>query len=252
MKIGMLPSMYFEHVLGDSLKRAGDQLVSASNTGADAYLAWGWPEVIAMRRDAPAWHKPTILCIDPHPFAIKPGTPTTEMSRIIQINGLGATAQYAPHNGKPTPPVGDGQHDPNGHILLIGQRSSAEQKRRDLADAWDTPEYERWMAPLLKNPRVRFRAHPAVFRLENPGVRQATLAEDLDGCSEVITWNSTAGIHAMQRGYQNVSAASPHGWAHMSLAHLAGQEWTLAETRNGLAWDHVRTHLRQAHEHQHQ
>lgn len=247
MKLGVQPGAFLSRVFSDSIERAGDTITHDGDTSCDFYLAWSWPQADRMRNEMPKWLKPRVICVDLHPFAIGSASrygsvPTNDgyqESWIIQLDECGALATYAPHNGKPTPVVPENRHDPNGYVLVMGQMDRAEQKRRGIDDGWDTPGCDNWISEQLKLPNVRFREHPSMA----VGKTRATLAEDLAGSCEVRTWNSTVATHCQLLGYPNVNAATKRGWAHMTLEHLAGQEWTTTETRDGTAWNYVRDTL---------
>jgi hypothetical protein len=129
-----------------------------------------------------------------------------------------------------------------GPVLVIGQVYTAEQKRQGLVDVWHTGGYEDWLTHEMAKPGRVYRKHPRVWMVENPGELQARLVDDLKGCSRVVTWNSTAGIHARMLGYES-TAAEAHGWAHMSLTRLASLRIRPADLQSGFAWEHYRRWL---------
>lgn len=240
MKIGVRRSPHLEYLL-EGMKRHGVTLTDEGDTGCDAWLCWGWPTARDITRKWPEWQRnKIILVVDAHPFALAPGARTG--SRIIQINNWGALADYPPAKPEFTVPEPKDRSNPNGPVLVLGQVGTEQKSTTKEIDTWVTDGYEQWAPPLIAQPNTRFRPHPREWVHTHPGQRQPTLEEDLDGCSSAVSWNSTAAVHAQLLGYPATSAEA-HGWAHMSLRELAGQERTIPELRSGDTWNDVKEYI---------
>jgi hypothetical protein len=233
MKVGLCRNHMLEPHIAAGIRAAGDELVDYADSGCDIYIAWGWPmaqEVERSIRVHRAKNMPPIVCVDRGMI-----DPTR---RIFAINGWGALAHYHAPRALPFEDVVC-LADPEGPVLIIGQVPRA-QKRCGEVDQWDSPGYERWVAAELAKPNRKFREHPRVYNLQGHKVRQATLAEDLDGCAGAIGWNSTALIHAAMLGYP-VETVEAHGMLlRFSPRGIFGLEWTLTECAEGTAWNVIR------------
>lgn len=236
MKIGLRPSPHIEE-LAISLAKHGDTLTTFYDGSCDYYLCWGWPSAQEIVKCVgPVSNR--IICVDCHPFALRAGDRSG--SRIFQLANWGSLAAY-PLWARPVPTVPT-RGDIEGPVLVLGQVYTAEQARHGLVDVWHTGGYDQWVRSELALPHRKFRKHPRIWMVENSGEVQPTLAEDLAECSRVVSWNSTAAIHARLMGY-SASAVEPHGWAHMSLTHLAGLVMGKDDIRSGEAWGKYREWL---------
>ncbi len=239
MRIGVRKSPHLE-LLCDSILRAGDVFTSTYDAGADYYLCWGWPQAEQVARDNGGRHE-RIICVDAHPYALAPGA--ANGYRIFQLGNWGALAAY-PEDLTPRCSVmaANSRASETGPTLVIGQVYTAMQQKQGLVDVWHTGGYGAWVANEMLRPNTKFRKHPRVWAVENPGERQPTLAEDLEGVYCVSTWNSTAGVHAKMAGYP-ATAAESHGWAHLMLYQLSARTESPDEIRSGIAWDRYRPWL---------
>ena len=242
MRIGIRKSPHL-HEFAETILRSGDTFTSTYDTGADFYLAWGWPQAQQVALDN-SGRVGVIICVDAHPFALKAGD--TSGDRIIQLGNWGALAAYPPGMASIETPVYRSTLD--GPVLVLGQVYTAEQQRLGLVDTWHTGGYEEWQKAEMAKPGRRYRKHPRIWARENEGELQPSLADDLEGCSEVVSWNSTAAIHARMLGYP-ATAYEAHGWAHLSLSRLAALRTSPEALRSGQAWHDYRrwllTHARQ-------
>lgn len=238
MKIGLRASPHIESLV-ESIKRHGDVVTSYYDGGCDFWLCWGWPSARDIAQ-ANEHATPRIICIDCHPFALRAGDESG--SRIFQLGSWGALAKYPDWAARIELPHERGKT--GGPILVLGQVYTAEQARHGLVDVWHTGGYDDWVKTELLRLNRKFRKHPRIWAVENDGQRQPSLEEDLAGCSRAVSWNSTAAIHAKMLGYHAV-AVEPHGWAHMSMSHLAGLVMTKADIASGDAWAKYRDWLRQ-------
>lgn len=238
MRIGIRPSPHIEDLVA-SILRHGEVVTSFYDGGCDFYLCWGWPSALEIvKANGPACSA-RIICVDCHPFALRAGDGSG--SRIFQLGNWGAMASYPAWNAShPIPP---NKSKAGGPVLVLGQVYTAEQARHGLVDVWHTGGYDDWVKTELLLLNRKFRKHPRIWAIENDGERQPSLEDDLLGCSRVVSWNSTAAIHAQQLGYHAV-AVEPHGWAHMSLSHLAGLVMSKADINSGEAWRRYREFLR--------
>ncbi len=240
MRIGIRKSPHLENVIAGMVAGGGIEWTSTNDTGADLYLCWGWPQAEQVARDNGGQHE-RIICVDAHPFALKAGDVSGR--RIVQAGNWGAMARYPPMLSVPMQcyellaqdhvPV-----DIDGPVLVLGQVYTAEQQRLGLVDVWHTGGYEEWFRSEMAQPNRKFRPHPRVWMRENDGESQPSLMDEMRGCSRAVTWNSTAGVHAIMAGLP-CTAAEVHGWAHMDLRFLAALGITPAEMRNGGWWAHT-------------
>lgn len=227
MKIGLRKSPHLETLVA-GIARCGDTFTSEYDTGADFYLCWGWPQAEQVARDN-GGRSADIICIDAHPFALMHGDGSG--ARIFQLGNWGALAAYPPGElERVTAPKSRAVED--GPILILGHVSSTEQKRQGLVDVWHTPGGDKWLEEERAKPGRKFRPHPRMWR---EGERQATLAEDLKGCSRALAWNSTSVIHARLLGYP-ADTIEPHGWGRFTLERLAALRVLPAEVRSGEYW----------------
>lgn len=235
LKVGWRNSLHLEE-LKQGVRACGDYITSVDDTGCDIYVAWGWPQCQGVYQKIPAWRLDTarVLCVDAHPFALMPDARTG--SRILQVDNWGALAAYPPGKRRRKVKIPASKAVKSGPILVAGQVYSAMQRAHGWVDAWHTGGYDEWVKQYENQPGYKFRPHPRTWASEKP---QETLSGDLKGCSGVLTWNSTVGVHARLMGYPT-SAAEPHGWAHMDIDELAAQERTPQELRDGSAWRAVR------------
>lgn len=236
LKIGIRKSPFLG-TFADSILKHGDTFTSTNDTGADFYLAWGWPQAEQVARDNGGRHE-RIICVDAHPFALRKGD--TSGARILQLGNWGALAKY-PDWRRPVERVPN-RAVATGPALVLGQVYTAIQKASGFVDVWHTGGYEIWAERECSQANRKFRKHPRVWAFENEGEIQPSLEEDLTGCSQVLSWNSTAAIHALMLGYP-ASAFEPHGWALMPLDRLAGQQMTPADLKSGTAWERYRAWL---------
>jgi hypothetical protein len=207
LRIGIRKSPHLE-TLAQSILTHGDELVDVGNTGADAYLAWGWPQMQTVTRSLPKWVKAPLIIVDCHPFALEAGDRSG--SRIFQLNNWGALAQYpAPKSLNTRRLVAKSRSDEGGPVLVLGQVRSTEQIRQGFVDVWHTPGCDAWLKSELEKPNRKLREHPREWVRLYDGQRQPMLAEDLEGCSRVVGWNSTALVHARRLGYP-VEGVDPH------------------------------------------
>ena len=222
----------------DGLWNTGIPIIVTSEPGC---AAWCW-------QNRPKWSKTIVVCVDVHPFpmlhAHNPAYPYTTIFQISRAPDevWGAKAEYAPRERDWEAPPLSSDYDPNGPKLILGQVRSDDKTSRGLIDSWDSPGADRWADEARKQPNTKFREHPAEFRRNHPGEHRVSLEEDLRGCSGVLSWNSTAVIHARMLGYPGESA-HPQGWGNMDITALAQQEVTPEELRSGEAWQRVRTWL---------
>lgn len=237
MRIGLRKSPHLE-LLAQSIADFGDHFTSTNDTGADFYLAWGWPQAQDILKECGPQVSERIICVDAHPFALRAGDASG--ARIFQLGNWGALARY-PWGEEVWPEPVD-YFDPNGPVLVLGQVYTAEQRRLGLVDTWHTGGYEAWLKREMAQPGRVYRKHPRIWAVENEGQKQRSLEDDLDGCSRVVSWNSSAGVHARMLGYP-ATAAEAHGWAHMSLERLAYLRQYPTEIRSGEAWAHYRRWL---------
>ena len=241
LKIGIRRSPHLDE-LARSIEAHGDYFVSTHDTGADFYLAWGWPQAEQVARDNGGRHS-RIICMDAHPFALKAGD--SSGSRILQLGNWGALAKYPTFAERfstrvISPPLNRATR--HGPLLVLGQVYTAIQAAGGLVDTWHTHGYEALVRAELANPRRVFRKHPRVWAVENPGAAQPPLESDLQGCSGALSWNSTAGVHSLMLGYP-AWAAESHGWAAMPLGLLAAQELPPSAIRSGAVWAEYRAWL---------
>jgi len=239
MRIGIRKSPHLE-LLAASIEAAGDTFTSTNDTGADFYLAWGWPQAEQVSRDNGGRNE-RIMCMDAHPFALQKGDKTG--ARILQLGNWGALARYPDWLGVATP-MRD-RSTPGGAVLVLGQVYTAIQGQGGLVDVWHTGGYERWLEGELALPKRIYRKHPRVWAAENDGAEQPSLESDLWACERAVSWNSTAAIHSRLLGYP-ASAHEAHGWAHMSLEHLAGLVLLPDDIKSGRAWARYREWLKGA------
>lgn len=230
MRIGLRKSPHLE-LLVEGIRKCGDTFTSEYDGGADYYLAWGWPQAEQVERDSgrPA---ADIICMDAHPFALRAGDRSG--GRILQLGNWGRLAHYPPLKPVEVPLPRD-QSRPGGPVLVLGHVSSTEQIRGGLVDVWYTPGGDAWLRDELLKDNRKFRPHPRMWNEPRP---QPSLAEDLQGCSCAIGWNSTAVLHARMLGYPTASVEA-HGWGFFELEELAAQLITPRELRDGSFWAEV-------------
>lgn len=238
MLIGISKSPHLEALVQGILAN-GDVLTDIGNTGCDVNVCWGWPTAQWVSTQLPKWANIPIICVDCHPFALRKGD--TSGARILQLNNWGALAQYPDvrEEVERKPP----KSNPDGPVLVLGQVYTAEQKKHGFIDVWHTGGYEDWVKEELAKPNRKFRKHPRIWAVENSGEVQPSLTDDLKGCSRVVSWNSTAAVHAILEGYE-ASSVEQHGWARMDVNHLAALRAYPAALRSGEYWHSYREWLR--------
>ena len=163
------------------------------------------------------------------------------------------------HNGGGKWPVGDGERfdalgvelkplrDAGDHILVCPNRPFGPKGFAMPAD-W-AADVARRVAQYTKR-EVRIRPHPGNWQKEPPKV---PLADDLKGCWAVVTWASSAGVHALVagvpviyeapwwimlgagiRGVKHVEFASCGlGSRRLAFERLAWAQWTVEEIASG-------------------
>lgn len=231
MRIGLRKSPHLE-LLVEGILKCGDTFTSTNDTGADFYLAWGWPQGQEVGRDN-GGHPERVICMDAHPFALRAGDRSGD--RILQLGNWGYCAKYPRTDPVMPPGARFNQETPDGPVLVLGHVSSTEQLRGGLIDVWYTPGGDAWLREELAKPGRRFRPHPRMWAGTVP---QATLEDDLRGCSLALGWNSTAVIHARMLGYRAASIEA-HGWGHFELEQLAGLRVNRHELKSGEYWAEV-------------
>lgn len=234
MRIGLRKSPHLDAVVAGILA-SGDTFTSTNDTGADFYLCWGWPQAQDVVKESHG-RSQHVICVDAHPFALRAGDRSGD--RILQLGNWGALALYPP--GRPDQSTeahlsgGRDRSTPGGPVLVLGHVSSTEQLRQGLVDVWHTPGGDAWLKEECAKPNRKFRPHPRMWPKDST-VRQATLAEDLQGCSMAVGWNSTAVIHARLLGYP-ADSIEAHGWGRLSITELAGTRVGQHELRSGEYW----------------
>lgn len=238
MKIAVRKSPHLETLVA-SIERCGDTITSVYDTGADYWLAWGWPQAQQCVQDGAPTNR--MICVDAHPFALMAGDRSG--ARILQLGSWGALARYPTMTAADlNAELHDNPPPKHGPILVIGQVYTAEQKRLGLVDVWHTGGYEVWCRTELAKPGRKFRKHPRIWLVENPGEVQPSLAEDLAGCSMASCWNSTVGIHARLLGWPSQSSEQ-HAWGHLSMALLRRLVVLPSQLASGEAWASYREWL---------
>lgn len=148
------------------------------------------------------------------------------------------------------------------YLLLIGQKPA------DMAHGMDAAHLARWAAQTARLAReqyglpVVFRPHPKAEPVENaiPGVDRistdTTLREDFAGAAAVITYNSTAGVDAIDAGVPVLYTAPralvcyadyaqplgariaplTEGERRTFLMRCGSTQWTLEQLRQGTPW----------------
>lgn len=180
----------------------------------------------------------------------------------IGLNGLNGRATF--------PQVADGgarweknfgellqpwTYRPDGYALIMGQVPTDTAVRDIVFASWLRDAYK---AAQRRYARVKFRPHPQAptFRFEGTQTL-GSLADDLSGAAQVITFNSNSGVDSVLAGIPAVamdegSMAYPvasHSideepvrpdrtqWAHA----LAWAQWLPTELETGEAWSRLRT-----------
>lgn len=233
MRIGLRASPHLDATC-QGIKACGVQFSSTYDTGCDWYLCWGWPQAEQVARDN-GGRTDAIICVDAHPFALRSGDRSG--ARIIQLGNWGFMAEYphAPERCEELVEVPRSKATAGGPVLVLGHVASTEQLRQGLVDVWHTPGGDAWIAAELGRPNRKYRPHPRMWAEERP---QASLAEDLEGCSAAVAWNSTAAIHARMLGYP-AGTIEPHGWGGFDLDYLATLAVSPQELRSGDYWRNV-------------
>jgi hypothetical protein len=234
MRIGLRKSPHIE-TLVEGIRRSGDTFTSTNDTGADFYLCWGWPQAQDVVREN-GGRSNDVICIDAHPFALRAGERSGE--RIFQLGNWGRLAKYPPSQLEGAWPAIRPCGIPGGPVLVLGHVSSTEQLRQGLVDVWYTPGGDAWCNAELMKPNRKYRPHPRMWPELYPGVKQATLEEDLCGCSRAIAWNSTAVLHARMMGYP-AESVEPHGWGFFTLEELNGLRVSPQQIRSAQYWNEV-------------
>jgi hypothetical protein len=238
MRIGLRASPHLEKLV-NGIKLCGDAFSSTNDTGCDWWLAWGWPQARQVMRDGAPGSR--IICVDAHPFSLMAGDRSG--ARILQLGNFGALAEYPPGDGT-TIELPQLRHDERGLGLVIGQVYTRLQEQTGLVDVWHTPGFEAWAAGEMKKINRRFRPHPRMVAFDGGG-EQRSLEEDLARTSGVLTWNSTAAVHARLLGYPQIEIpAEAHGWGHMDIQRLAGLRASPAALNDGSYWHSYREWLR--------
>lgn len=214
---------------------SGDTFTSTNDTGADFYLAWGWPQCQDVAREN-GGRDADIICLDAHPFALRAGDRSGD--RILQLGNWGRLARYPTMRLPPGSwPAQPNRSNPDGPVLVLGHVSSTEQLRQGLVDVWYTPGGDAWLKRELELPNRRLRVHPRMWPTDI-AERQPSLEEDLRGCSRAVAWNSTAVLHARMLGYP-ADSIEAHGWGWFTLEELAALRVSPQELRSGSYWTTV-------------
>lgn len=235
MKLGVRMSPHLDALI-QGIRACGDTITGVDDTGCDAYIAWGWPQALDVYRKMPTWRAAPLICVDAHPFALRAGDRSGD--RILQLDNWGALGKYPPGRASVRIRRLRGRKA-DGPALVIGQVYSAMQAAAGWVDVWHTGGYDEWIRQFEGRPEYRIRPHPRTWASEEP---QPALTDDLKGCSRVLTWNSTCGVHARLLGFE-AEAEEPHGWARMDLEQLQALRASPKALRSGEYWTEYREWL---------
>jgi hypothetical protein len=176
----------------------------------------------------------------------------------LAIHGHNGSGRWSPGDGRrwaalnvtPQPMRTAGQHVllcPNRHFGMRGM---------EMPQHW----VNETLAVLRKHTKrpIRVRPHPGNWQAKAP---QTPLAEDLAGAWMVVTWASSAGVHALVAGIpviataphwickgaaltrlEDIEQAAPPDLRLGAFEGMAWAQWTVDEIASGAAFDHLLSH----------